>query len=102
MVNYPATLPQEALLVMLDKVRGKDVSIAELCHAAWNVQGYAQAQFIGGGIAIGSTEVQTVSDEDLLAHALEAGKAEPDAKGFLPIPWVLLAKLAIRLIISAV
>lgn len=100
MVNYPSTLPQEALLVMLDKVRGKDVSLAELCHAAWNVQGYAQAQFIGGGVAIGSTEVQTVSDEKLIEEALKVG--EEDAKGFLPIPWILLAKLAIKLVLSAV
>lgn len=101
MVNYPSVLPQEALLVMLDKVRGKDVSLAELVHAAWNVQGYAQAQFIGGGVAIGSTEVQTVSDEKLIEEALKVGE-EADAKGFLPIPWILLAKLAIKLVLAAV
>jgi hypothetical protein len=99
MVNYPGALPNDALMVMLDKVRGKDVSIAELCHAAWNVQGYAQGQFIGGGQAIGaSTEVQTVSDEELLKSALEQ---DADAKGFGVVPWVLLAKLAIRLVLAS-
>ena len=102
MVNYPSVLPQDALLILLDKVRGKDVSLAELVHAAWNVQGYAQAQFIGGGVAIGSTEVQTVSDEVLIEEALKSADPEADAKGFLPIPWILLAKLAIRIVLSAV
>lgn len=101
MVGYPSVLPQDALLVMLDKVRGKDVSIADLCHAAWNVQGFAQAQFIGGGNAIGSTEVQTVSDEELISEALKSADPEADVKGFLPIPWALLAKLAIRLVLSS-
>jgi len=40
MVQYPVDMPTEALMAMLDKVRGKDVETSKLISAAWNVAGY--------------------------------------------------------------
>lgn len=101
MVNYPSAFPQDALLTVLDKVRGKEVSLSELSLAAWNVQGYAMGQFIGsGGVAAAVDDSQNnLTDEQVIELAL-SNSGESDVKGFLPVPWVLLAKVALNLIIK--
>lgn len=97
LVPYPNEFPNDALMLLLDKVRGRDVPVADLLHAGWCVQGYAMGQFMGGGPVV-TGEPAGWSDEQVLQGAIEAGQG---AKGIGLVPWVLVAKIAIKLIMAA-
>ncbi len=104
LLPYPNSFPQEALMMMLDKIRGKEVAIPELVNAAWNVAGYALAQSIGGGQVIAG-EVEALSklgDEELLSSLLEqhgAKVSDTDQVASLGIvPWLMIARIAIKLL----
>jgi hypothetical protein len=104
LLPYPNSFPQEALMMMLDKIRGKEVAIPELVNAAWNVAGYALAQSIGGGQVIAG-EVEALSklgDEELLSSLLEqhgAKTSDTDQVASLGlVPWLMIARIAIKLL----
>jgi len=104
LLPYPNSFPQEALMMMLDKIRGKEVAIPELVNAAWNVAGYALAQSIGGGQVIAG-EVEALSklgDEELLSSLLQqhgAKVSDTDQVASLGIvPWLMIARIAIKLL----
>jgi hypothetical protein len=97
LVPYPTEFPNEALLILLDKVRGRDVPVADLLHAGWCVQGYGMAQFMGGGPVV-SDDPAGWTDEQVLQGAMEANQG---AKGFGLVPWILVVKIAIKLIMAA-
>lgn len=105
MTNYPSTFPQEALLVMLDKVRGREVETSKLVHAAWNVVGYGLGQTMGGEERPRVWgESPELSDEEA-GNAIEAALAandetNPEAKG--AIGWVILAKIAANILLKFV
>ena len=46
LVPYPVELPSDGLMLLLDKVRGKDVDNALLVQVAWNVTGYGLGRFL--------------------------------------------------------
>lgn len=98
---YPTDFPSEAFLMVLDKARGKDITGADLAHAGWCVAGYALAQTMGGGPTIrgaGDLEQAGWSDEQIIQGAIEANDG---AKGLL-FPWVLVVRVAVKLILEAV
>jgi hypothetical protein len=104
LLPYPNSFPQEALMMMLDKIRGKEVDVPELVNAAWNVAGYALAQSIGGGQVIAG-EVEALSklgDEELLSSLLEqhgAKVSDTDQVASLGlVPWLMIARIAIKLL----
>lgn len=104
LLPYPNTFPQEALMMMLDKIRGKEVAIPELVNAAWNVAGYALAQSIGGGQVIAG-EVEALSklgDEELLSSLLEqhgAKVSDTDQVASIGlVPWLMIARIAIKIL----
>ena len=104
LLPYPNSFPQEALMMMLDKVRGKEVAIPELVNAAWNVAGYALAQSIGGGQVIAG-EVDALSklgDEELLSSLLEqhgAKVSDTDQVASIGlVPWLMIARIAIKIL----
>ena len=104
LLPYPNSFPQEALMMMLDKVRGKEVAIPELVNAAWNVAGYALAQSIGGGQVIAG-EVEALSklgDEELLSSLLEqhgAKVSDTDQVASIGlVPWLMIARIAIKIL----
>jgi hypothetical protein len=104
LLPYPNSFPQEALMMMLDKIRGKEVAVPELVNAAWNVAGYALAQSIGGGQVIAG-EVEALSklgDEELLSSLLEqhgAKVSDTDQVASLGlVPWLMIARIAIKLL----
>lgn len=104
LVNYPAQFPQEAFLLVLDKVRGKDVPLSELLHAGWNVQGYAQGQIAGGGNAIGAHAAASGKDfETLLSEAIDDHAAETSGEKGLPfdVSWPTILKFVVGLLLSA-
>jgi hypothetical protein len=103
LLPYPAAFPQEALLMMLDKFRGKEVSTPDLVNAAWNVAGYGLAQSIGGGAMVANDVPEGVSDADLIATALRQNGVNVDGENttsFTFIPWVLIVSTAIKLIVK--
>jgi hypothetical protein len=104
LLPYPNSFPQEALMMMLDKIRGKEVAVPELVNAAWNVAGYALAQSIGGGQVIAG-EVEALSklgDEELLSSILEqhgAKVSDTDQVASLGlVPWLMIARIAIKIL----
>lgn len=104
LLPYPNSFPQEALIMMLDKIRGKEVAIPELVNAAWNVAGYALAQSIGGGQVIAG-EVDALSklgDEELLSSLLEqhgAKVSDTDQVASIGlVPWLMIARIAIKIL----
>jgi hypothetical protein len=99
LVPYPTEFPNEALLLLLDKIRGKaNISTADLLHAGWCVQGYAQAQLVGGGPVVSAEPPAGWTDEEIIQGAIEANQG---AKGFGLVPWFLVVKIAIKLIMAA-
>ena len=106
LLPYPVVFPQEALLMMLDKFRGREVSTPDLVNAAWNVAGYALGQSLGGGQMVAGNLPQLDSGEineaDLIASVLQQNGSQVDgaekAITFTIIPWVVLAKIAIKLL----
>lgn len=98
---YPVDFPSEAFMLVLDKVRGRNaVSGADLAHAGWCVAGYALGQTLGGGPTIRGAEASEQAqwtDEQILQGALDAAEG---AKGFFP--WVLVVRVAVKLILEAV
>lgn len=105
LLPYPAAFPQEALLMMLDKFRGKEVSAPELVHAAWNVVGYGLSQSLGGGAMVANDVPEGVSDADLIATALRQHGVEVDgenATSFTFVPWMLIVSVAVKLIVKLV
>jgi hypothetical protein len=104
LLPYPNSFPQEALMMMLDKIRGKEVAVPELVNAAWNVAGYALAQSIGGGQVIAG-EVEALSklgDEELLSSLLDqhgAKISDTDQVASLGlVPWLMIARIAIKIL----
>jgi len=66
MLEYPKVLPQDALYLFLDEVRGKHHPVPDMVNAGWNITGYGlhlglpQAQPIGA-----SGDVQMTEEEAL-------------------------------------
>lgn len=106
LLPYPAVFPQDALLMMLDKFRGREVSTPDLVNAAWNVAGYSLGQSLGGGQMVAGNLPQLDSGEineaDLVASVLQQHGSQVDgtekAITFTVIPWIVLAKVAIKLL----
>lgn len=107
LLPYPSTFPQEALLMMLDKLRGRgNDSTADLVNAGWNVAGYALGQTLGGGSMVAGNieqlETGEMSEADVIASVLRQHGMQLDgpenAVTFTVIPWIVIAKIAIKLI----
>ena len=103
LLPYPAAFPQEALLMMLDKFRGKEVSTPDLVNAAWNVAGYGLAQSIGGGAMVAGEVPEGTTDADLIAAVLRQHGAQVEggeSVSFTFVPWIMLAQIAVKLILK--
>lgn len=96
MIAYPEIMPTEALMLLLDKVRGKPVAVSELVHGAWNVIGYGLNQSLPLPEAIG--DAGEITDEQALLSLLGT---EDEAVGFGILPAIAISmaiKLAIKLL----
>lgn len=104
MTAYPTSFPQEALLTMLDKVRGREVETSKLVHAAWVVVGYGLGQTLGADekspVWGEAPELDDEAAGDLIEAALLSHdtEASPEAKG--AIGWVILVKIAANLLLK--
>jgi hypothetical protein len=95
MQPYPTELPREAFLMVLDKLRGREVETSALVHAGWNVLGFALGQTLGGGQLIGGGELTAEDEIATIESALEYDPADGPAQAF---PWLLVAGIVLRLL----
>ena len=104
-LEYPKELPLEEVAFLWDRVRGKQVPLGKLLHAAWAVLGYALYQMAPVGTApppesiqaIGPESVQAIGDANLDFREVEA-VLEGLVKGTTqagPATWWMLFRLAI-------
>ena len=102
MIEYPKTMPVGALMVMLDKVRGNPVSMAEVVQGAWNISGYGLGLALPLPSVIG--EAGDLSEEIALENLIQYSKEEATPNsvaggGILPaLALSVVIKLAIRLL----
>lgn len=102
MTNFPTSLPTDALILVVDKLRGKEVAWNQVALAGWNLLGYALAQ-------IPQDTVQPILDEpapetrEAAANYLEEHlKLE---EGFIQtglVTWIVVAKIVLRFILNVV
>ena len=98
MTMYPEVMPTEALMLLLDKVRGKEVAVSELVHGAWNVLGYGLNQALPLPMTIGD-DGSLPTDEQALLSLL--GTENPNVVGFGILPGIAISiviKLALKLL----
>lgn len=99
-LEYPKELPLEEVAFLWDRVRGKQVPLGKLLHAAWAVLGYALYQMAPVGTAPPPESVQTIGDANLDFREVEA-VLEGLVKGTTqagPATWWMLFRLAIWVI----
>jgi len=107
-LEYPKELPLEEVAFLWDRVRGKQVPLGKLLHAAWAVLGYALYQMAPVGTApplesvqaIGPGSVQTIGDANLDFREVEAvleGLVKRTTQAG-PATWWMLFRLAIWVI----
>jgi hypothetical protein len=96
MVEYPLSLPTDALMTLLDVVRGK-VDTSKAVHAAWNILGYGLAQGfpIQQGIGDSSDAATAEALEVLIAHD------HPEAVGFPALALGIVLRLALKIIMES-
>ena len=102
MVPYPSDFPTGALILILDKLKGQTVMTADLVHGAWNVAGYALSQALPVTQVVGEAKTFS-SDIELLEYVIAEGVPPPAEDGVVRgvIPWILVLKLALKLILEA-
>lgn len=99
LVPYPNDFPTAALSMVLDKLRGQPVPTADLVHGAWNVAGYALGQALPTEAVVGAP---FGSDIELLEYAIAEGAPTEGDNGITKgaIPWVLILRLVLNLILQ--
>lgn len=103
MVEYPDSLPTDAVLVIIDRLRGKQIENAKLILAAWNLTGYALSQVTKENKPIIKSEDQrNDSDDAALLESILTMSENPTGEAVVKavIPWVLVLKIATRILLS--
>lgn len=97
---FPTDLPFEGIALLIDKLRGKDVPLKTAVNAAWNLAGYAAGQMTPEDhkliIATESNEAETIE----MLETLLASKEDSDR--VMMIPWVIIFRVAIKILLSLV
>ena len=102
MIDFPQTMPTDAMMLVVDKVRGKkDVGNKEFSNALWNIVGYAADQVIPDDKQI--FQDKEVSLEDfaaILEQAIPQGDFHGNPITIGIIPWAIVLKTALKFFIS--
>lgn len=99
MIDFPDSMPTDALVTLIDKLRGKDVPNKLVYQAAWNVAGYGIDQVVKNQKPIvKSLETRTDEDDALTLESFLAmqGNNEQGLKAF--VPWWLIISIAVRIL----
>jgi len=106
LLPFPQDLPIEGVGILIDRLRGKPIPLQTALNAAWNLAGYAATQ-----VPVKSSEPEPVQDypisDDEVVALLEKLKSEyqrpaegaPVELGI--IPWAIVLKVLIKMIINA-
>lgn len=103
MIDYPDSLPTDAILVLVDKLRGKPVELAQALKAAWNIAGYAMSQIVKEGKpVVKSDDPRTDSDDADLLQSIVAMHTVPTGETVVKsmTPWALVLRIAIKVLMS--
>lgn len=104
MAPFPVGLPTEAIMIIIDKLRGSEVQNNDLILAAWNLAGYALQHI--SPVAPKTMLMSDVKLEELdftnqeaiesLETLLPKGEREEVGK----LPWAKILRVAIKIIIG--
>jgi len=102
MINFPSSMPTDAMMLVVDKVRGKkDVGNKEFSNALWNIVGYAADQVIPDDKQIfQNAEVSLEDFAAILEQAIPQGDFHGNPITIGIIPWAIVLKTALKLLIS--
>lgn len=104
LLPFPQDLPFEAVALLIDKLRGKDVSMKVAVNAAWNLAGYAAAQVVPEPKVIGDEPISREKALQILGEVVTKSAISEDGKpvelGI--IPWMLVLKICFKIIFNAI
>jgi hypothetical protein len=102
MISYPKSMPTDAMMLLVDKIRGKqDVGNKEFSNALWNLVGYAADQVIPDDKQIfQDSEVSLEDFAAILEQAIPQGDFHGNPITIGIIPWAIVLKTALKLLIS--
>jgi len=102
MISFPNSMPTDAMMLVVDKVRGKkDVGNKEFSNALWNIVGYAADQVIPDDKQIfQNAEVSLEDFAAILEQAIPQGDFHGNPITVGIIPWAIVLKTALKLLIS--
>jgi hypothetical protein len=102
MIDFPDSMPTDAMMLIVDKIRGKkDVGNKEFSNALWNIVGYAADQVIPDDKQIfQDAEVSLEDFATILEQAIPQGEFHGNPITIGIIPWAIVLKTALKLLIS--
>lgn len=98
MIAYPTSLPTDAVMIVVSKLRGNEVPLGQLGQAAWNLQGFAMSQL--GGLNTSAAALDKW-DECKLADTLESAAKSYSTGDYSPlfaIPWNVVLPVLLNLL----
>lgn len=99
MLDFPKSLPTDAVLLFLDKVRGKPVDLPILAKAAWNIVGYGLSLSLPEVLPVGATAGEELTEEEALVYVLDHAQNDGVLKQAGPLAMFALSialKLAVK------
>ena len=102
MIDFPQTMPTDAMMLIVDKIRGKkDVGNKEFSNALWNIVGYAADQVIPDDKPIfQNAEVSLEDFAAILEQAIPQGDFHGNPITIGIVPWAIILKTTLKLLIS--
>lgn len=107
---YPVGLPTEAIMILIDKLRGSNVGNNDLLLASWNLVGYGLSQLspklAEEGLAFSKPVVEKFAAESDLSNeeaiaALESLLVKGDDKTVEgKLPWVKILSVAAKILLG--
>lgn len=108
MTPFPAGLPTEAIMIIIDKLRGSPITNSDLTLAAWNLAGYALNQLVPPQELIGTScdalkdyKDNSIGVEDAIAtleSMLPKGDQQPEGK----LPWAKILSIAVKILLGII
>lgn len=99
---FPEDLPFEAVSILIDKLRGKPIPIKTAVNAAWNLAGFAASQVTPDDMKIiGDLDYTDEEAVEMLENLMIKTTVHADGTvGFIPIPWAIVFRIAMRILAS--
>lgn len=99
MVEFPKELPSDAVLLFLDKVRGKPVNLPDLAKAGWNLTGYGLHLGLPAQLPVGAVAGEELTEEAALVYILDHAQSPGTLAQAGPLA-VLALSVALKLAVK--